>query len=159
TSSLTTSSPRSPACEMRVSSPATTSCEAPAARRCSSATRRATSSSCSSPRRERVPLDLVRRFRRGAVSVHVLHHAAKGDVHGAWLTEELARHGHRLSPGTLYPLLHRLEDEGLLVGRNEVIDGRVLRRYRATPTGRKALADLRHVVAELADEVAASDRR
>jgi len=91
--------------------------------------------------------------------VHVLHHAAKGDVHGAWLTEELARHGHRLSPGTLYPLLHRLEDEGLLVGRDEVVDGRVLRRYRATKQGRQALAELRHVVAELAGEVATQGRR
>lgn len=104
-------------------------------------------------------LDLVRRFRQGAVVVHVLHHAAEGDVHGAWLTEELARHGHRLSPGTLYPLLHRLEDEGLLGGRDEVVHGRVLRRYRATPKGRKALAELREVVAELAGEVAAFERR
>ena len=104
-------------------------------------------------------LDVVRRFRQGAVAVHILHHAAEGDVHGAWLTEELARHGHRLSPGTLYPLLHRLEDEGLLAGRDEVLDGRVLRRYRATPAGREALAELRQVVAELAGEVAALDRR
>jgi len=104
-------------------------------------------------------LDLVRRFRRGAVSVHVLHHAAKGDVHGAWLTEELARHGHRLSPGTLYPLLHRLEDEGLLTGRDEVVDGRVLRRYRVTKQGRQALAELRQVVAELAGEVTTPGRR
>ncbi len=93
------------------------------------------------------------------MAVHILHHAAEGDVHGAWLTEELARHGHRLSPGTLYPLLHRLEDEGVLAGRAEVVDGRVLRRYRATPEGRKALAELRQVVAELAGEVAALDRR
>ena len=102
-------------------------------------------------------LDVVRRFRQGAVAVHILHHAEEADVHGAWLMEELARHGHRLSPGTLYPLLHRLEDDRLLAGRDEVVDGRVLRRYRATPTGRKALAELRQVVAELADEVTASD--
>jgi DNA-binding PadR family transcriptional regulator len=107
----------------------------------------------------RVALDVVRRFRQGAVAVHILHHAAEGHVHGAWLTEELARHGHRLSPGTLYPLLHRLEDEGLLAGRDEVVDGRVLRRYRATPKGRKALGELRRVVVELAREVAASNRR
>lgn len=104
-------------------------------------------------------LDVVRRFRQGAVAVHILHHAEEADVHGAWLTEELARHGHRLSPGTLYPLLHRLEDEGLLAGREEVVDGRVLRRYRVTRKGRKALAELRAVVAELAGEVAASGRR
>ena len=104
-------------------------------------------------------LDVVRRFRQGAVALHILHHAEESDVHGAWLTVELARHGHRLSPGTLYPLLHRLEDEGLLAGHDEVVDGRVLRRYRATTQGRQALAELRHVVAELAGEVGASERR
>ncbi|HET7490083.1 MAG TPA: PadR family transcriptional regulator [Acidimicrobiales bacterium] len=98
-------------------------------------------------------LDLVRRFRTGAVAVHVLHHAAEGEVHGAWLTAELARHGHAVSPGTLYPLLHRLEADGLLEGRDEVAEGRVLRRYRATPAGRTALDELRRVVAELAAEV------
>jgi len=100
-------------------------------------------------------VDLVRQFRRGAVALHVLHHADERDVHGAWLTAELARHGYRISPGTLYPLLHRLESDRLLRGRDEVVDGKVLRRYRATAQGRKALHQLRGVIGELADEVAA----
>jgi PadR family transcriptional regulator PadR len=98
-------------------------------------------------------MDLVRDFRRGAVAVHVLYHATEGGVHGAWLSEELARHGYRISPGTLYPLLHRLEDGGLIVGADEVVAGRVLRRYRATRRGERALAGLRTVIAELATEV------
>ncbi|MGW8877627.1 PadR family transcriptional regulator [Streptomyces mirabilis] len=39
----------------------------------------------------------------------ILHHAAEEEIHGAWMTEELARHGYQISPGTLYPMLHRLE--------------------------------------------------
>ena len=98
-------------------------------------------------------MDLVREFRRGAVALHVLHHASDGTVHGAWLSEELARHGYRISPGTLYPLLHRMADAGLIRGSEELIDGRVLRRYRATKRGEEVLADLRGVIRELADEV------
>ena len=53
-------------------------------------------------------------FLRGAVELHILHHAAEHDVHGAWMSAELAEHGYRISPGTLYPTLHRLERRGLL---------------------------------------------
>jgi len=37
----------------------------------------------------------------GLIRLHVLHHAAEGELYGAWMIEELARHGYRLSPGTL----------------------------------------------------------
>src|SRR5689334_19743610 len=100
-------------------------------------------------------MDLVRDFRRGAVAVHVLHHAAEEPVHGAWLSEELGRHGYRISPGTLYPMLHRLAAAGLISGNEDVVDGRVIRRYRATRKGERALASLRSVIGELADEVGA----
>lgn len=51
----------------------------------------------------------MREFRRGAVRLPILHHAAEEEIHGAWMTEELARHGYQITPGTLYPTLHRLE--------------------------------------------------
>ena len=95
----------------------------------------------------------MRSFDRGAVQLHVLHHAAQGEVHGAWITEELARHGHRISPGTLYPTLHRMEDEGLLRSRTKTVDGRRLRVYTATPGGRRALEQARRTLRELADEL------
>ena len=85
--------------------------------------------------------------------MHVMHHACEGDVHGAALIDELARHGHRLSPGTVYPMLHRLEGAGLLSSRRVVVDGRRRRMYRATPAGRKAFAACRRSVEELAREV------
>jgi DNA-binding PadR family transcriptional regulator len=97
--------------------------------------------------------DLVREFVRGAMQVHVLHHAAEGKVHGAWLTEELGHHGYRVSPGTLYPLLHRMERRGLLSSQAEVEEGRARRVYVATPAGRRALRRLRAAAAELAAEV------
>jgi DNA-binding PadR family transcriptional regulator len=54
----------------------------------------------------------VREFQRGAVRPHILHHAAKEEIHGAWMTQELARHGYRISPGTLYPLSIGLRPTG-----------------------------------------------
>jgi PadR family transcriptional regulator, regulatory protein PadR len=104
-------------------------------------------------------MDVVRDFVRGAVSVHVLHHAAETAVHGAWLAAELARHGHVISPGTLYPLLHRLEGAGLLASRGRLVDGRARRCYTITPAGRTVLRSLRATVAELADEVLPPDRQ
>jgi DNA-binding PadR family transcriptional regulator len=95
----------------------------------------------------------MRSFDRGAVQVHVLHHAAEGEVHGAWITEELARHGHRISPGTLYPTLHRMEHEGLLRSRSKVVEGRRRRVYTVTPRGRRALEQARRTLRELADEI------
>jgi len=102
-------------------------------------------------------VDTVRGFVRGAVALHVLHHAAAGPVHGAWLTEELAHHGYRISPGTLYPLLHKMEDEGLVTSAPEVVGGRARRAYAITAAGRVALGGLRRALGELAAEVLAAE--
>lgn len=95
----------------------------------------------------------LREFHRGAVRLHILHHASTGDVHGAWMANELAEHGYRISPGTLYPTLHRMEAEGLLASRHVVVDGRSRRVYRATPAGRRALRDAKQALRELAAEI------
>ncbi|GHC16793.1 PadR family transcriptional regulator [Streptomyces vinaceusdrappus] len=103
-------------------------------------------------------MDRVREFQRAAVRLHILHHAAQEEIHGAWMTAELARHGYRISPGTLYPTLHRLEADGLLASEQRVVDGRTRRVYRATEAGRQALADDRRALEELAREVLGDER-
>jgi DNA-binding PadR family transcriptional regulator len=89
----------------------------------------------------------------GFVRLHILHHAVKGDVYGQWVIEELARHGYRLSPGTLYPMLHTMERKGYLRSRQKRTGRSVRRLYQATPLGRKALRvandQLRELVGEL----------
>ena len=75
---------------------------------------------------------------KGLIRLHILHHSSKEEFFGQWMIYELARHGYRLSPGTLYPMLHALERQGYLKSRNER-SGRTFRRfYRATPLGREA---------------------
>ncbi|MFQ4149786.1 PadR family transcriptional regulator [Arthrobacter sp. LAPM80] len=95
----------------------------------------------------------MRELMRAAVRLHILHHAAEEDIHGAWMAEELANHGYSISPGTLYPTLHRMEEEGLLLSRPEVVGGRPRRVYRATKAGLDALGEGRRSVAELAAEI------
>jgi DNA-binding PadR family transcriptional regulator len=89
----------------------------------------------------------------GFIKVHVLHHASEEPVYGLWLIEELGRHGYRLSPGTLYPTLHALEEEGLLRSYEEVVEGKVRKYYVTTEKGRTALAEAREKIVELVQEV------
>lgn len=90
---------------------------------------------------------------RGVVFLHILHHATEGPIHGAWMSTELATHGYDISPGTLYPTLHRMENNGLLVSAKTTVDSRVLRTYTATDAGREALRDGQRAVRELASEL------
>ena len=72
---------------------------------------------------------------------------------GLGMLEELARHGYRISPGTLYPLLHGLEAKGYLKASQER-NGKSRRTvYRATPKGKHALEDAKRKVRELFKEL------
>ena len=67
---------------------------------------------------------------------------------------ELRRHGYDISPGTLYPLLKRMERNGWL--RCEIEPGSGLRRrrfYQLTSEGAAVLASLREAIVELHHEV------
>jgi len=86
--------------------------------------------------------------------VHILHHANEGPVFGQWMLHELQRHGYSISPGTLYPLLNRLERHGWL--RSEVDPGagpRARKSYYLTDQGREVLAFLSERVEELRNEI------
>jgi len=89
----------------------------------------------------------------GLIRIHILHHACEGEVFGFWMIEELGRHGYKLSPGTIYPLLHSLEMRGLLVSKEKREGSRYRRLYRATAAGRKALVAAREKVRELFGEL------
>jgi DNA-binding PadR family transcriptional regulator len=98
-------------------------------------------------------IESMQSFMRGAVQLHILHHAAEREVHGAWMSRELADHGHRISPGTLYPTLHRMEQEGLLRSHTATVNGRHQRLYSATPQGRRTLKRALKALRELAEEL------
>jgi DNA-binding PadR family transcriptional regulator len=101
------------------------------------------------------PVDFAddRELYSGLIRLHVLHHAVEEPIFGLGMLEELARHGYRISPGTLYPILHGLEQKGYLRS-TERRNGKSLRKmYRATPLGRKALKAAKHKVFELFREL------
>src|SRR2546430_17223658 len=88
----------------------------------------------------------------GMIRLHILYHAAKEPIFGLGIIEELARHGYKLSPGTLYPILHGLERKGYLRS-SEHRDGRRIRRvYKATAAGKKGLTAAKAKVRELGGE-------
>jgi PadR family transcriptional regulator, regulatory protein PadR len=97
--------------------------------------------------------DLAFRLYSGLIRLHILHHAAKEPIFGFGMIEELARHGYRISPGTLYPLLRGLEKKGCLRS-SEHRNGKSRRIvFRATPLGRKALNAAKQKVRELFGEL------
>jgi DNA-binding PadR family transcriptional regulator len=94
-----------------------------------------------------------REIRLGIWKIHILHHAAARDVWGRWLLEELAEHGHDLSPGTLYPALLRMEENGWIERTGKAPHARARQAFRITGAGRRLLEGLRGEVTELYREV------
>ena len=93
----------------------------------------------------------------GLIKLHVLYHAAKEPFYGLAMIEELGRHGYKLSAGTLYPILHSMEERGYLVSTKERSGSAERRVYRATRAGRKALAGAKLKVHELFGELFEDD--
>ncbi len=89
----------------------------------------------------------------GLIRIHVLVHAAHEPIFGLAMMEELAHHGYRIGPGTLYPLLHGLERSGLLRSSVKIVAGRKRRVYTIASAGRKALARASLKVDELHEEL------
>jgi PadR family transcriptional regulator, regulatory protein PadR len=92
----------------------------------------------------------------GLIRLHVLHHAVKEPIYGLAMIEELARHGYKLSAGTLYPILHGLEERGYLTSIEERSGSAARRVYRATLSGKEALTatkiKLREIFGELFED-------
>ena len=102
---------------------------------------------------EKTPVRMIRQLFLGFVRLHILHHASEGLVCGVDLSSELARHGYKLSPGTLYPILHALEASGYLRCRVQIEQSRQRKVYTLTRKGEGALDQGRKYVRELVEEV------
>ncbi|ODU01823.1 MAG: hypothetical protein ABS79_01150 [Planctomycetes bacterium SCN 63-9] len=96
---------------------------------------------------------LTKMFFGGFVRMHILYHATKEDIFGVEMMEELARHGYEVGPGTLYPMLQKLEGAGYLTSQSAIVAGKTRRYYRATPEGAAALEAAKAKLGELVKEV------
>jgi DNA-binding PadR family transcriptional regulator len=80
-------------------------------------------------------------LRRGAIVIAILSQLRE-PLYGYSLRERLAEQGLEVKEGTLYPLLRRLESQGLLDSDWEVGEGRPRRYYHLSRGGKKVLAEL-----------------
>ncbi|MGN7176719.1 PadR family transcriptional regulator [Paenibacillus sp. FSL R5-0490] len=96
---------------------------------------------------------ILRKLFLGFIQIHILHHAKEHPVFGAWMAEELKEHGYSISSGTLYPILHSMESDGLLKQEKKNVDGRIRKYYTTTEKGIMVLEEARKKAYELFKEI------
>lgn len=96
---------------------------------------------------------VVRKLLLGFISIHILHHAKKEAIYGTWMIEELKHHGYSMSAGTLYPILHSMEREGLLAVKELNVEGKIRKYYSITELGESMLTEARAKAYELFREI------
>ncbi|THD07746.1 PadR family transcriptional regulator [Rhodanobacter lindaniclasticus] len=80
-------------------------------------------------------------LRRGVLVIAVLSQLREVQ-YGYSLRQALARRGMPIEEGTLYPLLRRLEKQGVLASEWRIEDGPPRRYYRLNDAGEALLAEL-----------------
>jgi DNA-binding PadR family transcriptional regulator len=96
---------------------------------------------------------MIKNIYNGFIRIHILYHATEEKICGIEIIDELKRHGYTASPGTVYPILHKMNNDKLLVSHNEIINGKRRIYYKATSEGKKVLDLTREKIKELYDEV------
>lgn len=95
----------------------------------------------------------MRRFFLGFMNIHILHHAKEEPFYGSWMIEELKNHGYNVSAGTIYPMLHSLEESNLLKREDKNVEGKVRKYYSITPQGEQILNEARKQAYELFNKI------
>ena len=96
---------------------------------------------------------ILRKLFLGFIQIHILHHAQEHPIFGAWMVEELKGHGYTISSGTLYPILHSMEADGLLTKEEKNIEGKIRKYYSTTEKGSNVLSEARKKAYELFKEI------
>jgi DNA-binding PadR family transcriptional regulator len=100
-----------------------------------------------------MPEHVLRKLFLGFIQVHILHHAKKEPFYGSWMLNELKEHGYAVSPGTLYPVLHSMEAEGLLNKEEVNVGGKLRKYYDITEQGETVLSAAKEKALELVREI------
>jgi len=101
---------------------------------------------------------MLRQLLSGFIRLHILYHAEIEPICGIEIMEELRRHGYKIGPGTLYPILHGLEDAGCLTCRDAVVAGKRRKNYRITKRGSRLLTTAKGQLRELFSELVEDQR-
>jgi DNA-binding PadR family transcriptional regulator len=86
--------------------------------------------------------NIIQELRRGVIVLAVLG-LLQDEQYGYETMKQLAKRGLEVDQGTLYPLLRRLESQGLLDSRWQLADARPRRYYVISPLGRRMLPRLK----------------
>ena len=104
-------------------------------------------------------------FLNGVPEMLILHLLADQPMHGYELAQAIKRstdQGLEFGEGCIYPILHRLESQGLLLAESQSVAGRLRVVYRATPQGRAQLANTvgswRRIVSSINHALQGGDR-
>ncbi|MBM7620878.1 DNA-binding PadR family transcriptional regulator [Bacillus tianshenii] len=100
---------------------------------------------------------VLRKLFLGFIQIHILHHAKEHPIFGLWMLEELREHGYNISAGTLYPILHTMESDGLLVKDEQKVEGKIRKYYTTTEKGNLILHEARNKAYELFKEIKEGD--
>jgi DNA-binding PadR family transcriptional regulator len=98
-------------------------------------------------------MDIPRELVLGFIKIHVLYHAQRNAFCGIDMINELNRHGYRIGPSTLYPMLHRMQQDGYLQGQKKIENGKMRIYYKATAKGKQAFSRVKPKINELVSEV------
>ncbi|HWT66857.1 MAG TPA: PadR family transcriptional regulator [Terracidiphilus sp.] len=93
---------------------------------------------------------------KGALPTLILETLAQQPCHGYAIAQQIKERSRGVldfKEGTLYPALHKLENEGLVESFEEMENGRTRRSYRITRAGRGVLARDRNEWRELSQAV------
>jgi PadR family transcriptional regulator PadR len=107
--------------------------------------------------RYRGAIIMIKSMLSGFVRLHILHHASLESIYGVEIIEELKRHGYRVGPGTIYPVLHQMEEDGFLIAEKVNVEGRIRIYYQITEKGRQVLSESKKWLRELVEEVLEED--
>ncbi|HEX9654725.1 MAG TPA: PadR family transcriptional regulator [bacterium] len=94
-----------------------------------------------------------RNFFLGFIKIHILHHANQEPIYGQEFSNELRRHSYEISFGTLYPIFHKLESDGLLISKGKTVNGKIRKYYSLTKKGKQVLEESKLKAKELVEEL------
>ncbi|MEC9489411.1 MAG: PadR family transcriptional regulator [Halanaerobiales bacterium] len=96
---------------------------------------------------------ILRKVFLAFMRIHILYHAKKEPFFGLWMIEELESHGYEVSSGTIYPILHSMEEDDILVSEEKTVAGKVRKYYSLTAKGEDVLNEVKTKTRELSEEI------
>ena len=96
---------------------------------------------------------VIRKLFLAFIQVHILHHAKKEPIYGTWMIDELKKHGYEISAGTIYPIFHNMEKDGLLSRESVTVEGKIRKYYTITEKGCDVLNLAEQKIKELGSEI------